>query len=514
MHPEQFELKALIAGRLDNYRRREIDDHLGSCAECSRQYVAMMLGSTTPKTAEAEARLGALSRGSGAALAGATTGADSLSEMYGIDAPLDPPTFRKPAGQSAELAELLAPEPVAARTRVPVSASLVHAIAKLRAESDAERAAADWKDAPAAAPFSPVIPTPEAPIVAVPVAPVAPVAEQVPEVPAPVFNPRAALPTAELEIIMPVTAAPLMELSEPEPEGGDFSPSLQFEPTVIMPTPIFDEAIDYEMYAPPRQAPAPKSAAPAPARAERAESPAPKPAPTPAVAPKPAAPPAAPKQDEELVVTFTSTPSWLTSYRSPDSVPAVAASAGTAPASAAPAAKPAPAASAFELARRASVPTPPVVYPQSAGASRSGRKPVGLIAAGIVVLAIAGIGGYSFFQSSVSKAAAEAALAATKQIEANTPKPQQVAAPAAAAEAAPVKTRIVYVEKPSKPDAAPAPAPEPQTVVVPVAISIPDVNVNTGTSDASAPSASGNAVNELTRTARATATRTSAPRPQ
>ena len=75
MHPELFELKALVAGRLDAHRRREIDDHLGSCADCSRQYVALMLGSSSPKTAEAEARTVLVPHGSGTVLTALPQGA-------------------------------------------------------------------------------------------------------------------------------------------------------------------------------------------------------------------------------------------------------------------------------------------------------------------------------------------------------------------------------------------------------------------------------------------------------
>ena len=87
MHPELFELKALVAGRLDAHRRREIDDHLGSCADCSRHYVALMLGSASPKTAEAEARQGLVPTGAAAV---AAAGPLPSVTSFGIDAPLGP----------------------------------------------------------------------------------------------------------------------------------------------------------------------------------------------------------------------------------------------------------------------------------------------------------------------------------------------------------------------------------------------------------------------------------------
>ena len=140
MHPELFELKALVAGRLDAHRRREIDDHLGSCAECSRHYVAMMLGSSSPKTAEAEAREGLVSTGagSGATLVG---GESAAIQRYGIDAPLKPSAPPRPAAPRAPHNNLAALETEfqapSSRIQMPVSASLVDAISKLRAESEA-----------------------------------------------------------------------------------------------------------------------------------------------------------------------------------------------------------------------------------------------------------------------------------------------------------------------------------------------------------------------------------------
>ena len=159
MHPELFELKALVAGRLDAHRRREIDDHLGSCADCSRHYVALMLGSSSPKTAEAEAREGLVPTGSGTEI---TLGGNSpaVVRVYGIDAPLAPPTPRAPRSANGHAPALEAEFPSGpARTQVPVSASLVDAIAKLRAESEAQKLSA-----PAAAPVSRLAPEVVAPV--------------------------------------------------------------------------------------------------------------------------------------------------------------------------------------------------------------------------------------------------------------------------------------------------------------------------------------------------------------
>ena len=141
MHPELFELKALVAGRLDTHRRREIDDHLGSCADCSRHYVALMLGSSSPKTAEAEARQVLVPTGTGSPLA---FGAIPPVNAYGIDAPIAPYAPRVATRQPHSNGQPLETEFPAssARTQVPVSASLVDAIAKLRSESDGPRPAA------------------------------------------------------------------------------------------------------------------------------------------------------------------------------------------------------------------------------------------------------------------------------------------------------------------------------------------------------------------------------------
>jgi hypothetical protein len=135
VHPELFELKALVAGRLDPYRRREIDDHLGSCADCSRHYVALMLGSASPKTAEAESRQVLAHSNAASVLSPVNGGSDSVS--YGIDAPIAPaapraPQSRQPHNNLAALETVFTPP-----AREPASASLVDAITKLRSESEA-----------------------------------------------------------------------------------------------------------------------------------------------------------------------------------------------------------------------------------------------------------------------------------------------------------------------------------------------------------------------------------------
>ena len=159
MHPELFELKALVAGRLDAHRRREIDDHLGSCADCSRHYVALMLGSPSPKTAEAEAREGLVPSGSGTLLTLAG-GEASLVQMYGIDAPLQPSAPPRPATprrKDASSAPLETEFPASApRAHAPTPGSLVDAITKLRAESEAPRAEAP--PAPEMIPPAPMVP--------------------------------------------------------------------------------------------------------------------------------------------------------------------------------------------------------------------------------------------------------------------------------------------------------------------------------------------------------------------
>ena len=174
MHPELFELKALVAGRLDAHRRREIDDHLGTCADCSRHYVALMLGSASPKTAEAEARQGRVPSSTGL-LSFAAAGGVAEAPAYGIDAPLvaqpsRPPVTRPPHSNLAALETEFVPP--ASRTQVPVTTSFVDAITQLRAESEqgqrtAVTAAAKTLERPVAAQAAPtpIIPAPPKSIV-------------------------------------------------------------------------------------------------------------------------------------------------------------------------------------------------------------------------------------------------------------------------------------------------------------------------------------------------------------
>lgn len=427
MHPETFELKALVAGRLDAHRRREIDDHLGSCADCSRHYVAMMLGSASPKTAEAEARQALVPNGVGSALA---AGAAAPGLVYGIDAPIAPsaprPVARPPHNNLAALETEIAPGP--ARTQVPVSASLVDAIAKLRAESDAskvEQAAAPMRPAPTLAP----------------------------------------------EIVAP---APVE--------------SALIEPSIFLPTPPDGVSIVPRTVTPVATAPAPEL----PAFMTR----------PPSVSPdRNAAQP-------ELVVTFSSTPSRLTSYRTPATVGAMGA------------------ASQFEYVSQAvPVPSTAPMTEFSIAETTVAQKPKPMLMAaalgGAALVVILGISGYNYFKSSVSQAAAAAASAAAKQVEAAAARNVATPSPVASAPAAPapVQTRIVYVREPARRGetargASDAPAATAAPGSVPVTVSLPEVNVSTGAAEnALQANTQRSATSELTRSARATATRTAAPRP-
>ncbi len=414
MHPELFELKALVAGRLDAHRRREIDDHLGSCADCSRHYVAMMLGSTSPKTAEAEARQGLVPTGAGSTL---TIGGVANSAVYGIDAPIAPAAHRpevRPPHSNAPALETEFPAP-AARTQVPVSASLVDAIAKLRAESDAPKA-------------------------------------------------RAATPVAAA----PVSAAPRV------------TDSPLIEPSIFTPTPVGGVSV-----VTPRTTPsAPARSAELPGFMSRPVS---------------MSPGRSQEAQPELVVTFSSTPSRVASYRSPTGTSAVSA----VPAS-------------FEYVSQAvPLPAPDLLVTET----RVSRKPTPMlyaIAAGAALLLILGVSGYKYFKSSVSQAAAEAAAATAKQFEAAARSaPAPVAAPLPPA---PEKTRIVYVREPTRraPEsrsAAPAPASSQAGPTAQIPLALPDVNLSTGGESALQTNTQRSATSELTRSARATASRTAAPRP-
>ncbi len=429
MHPELFELKALVAGRLDTLRRREIDDHLGSCAECSRHYVALMLGSSSPKTAEAEAREALVPTGSGTVLT-LMGGGSAPAPMYGIDAPLAPSaapraTPRPPHNNLVAL-ETEFP-PASARTQVPVSASLVDAITRLRAESEGPRAAT------APAPVLELVRTPE-----------------------PVAPPKAPTPAPEAvkakDVAAPVAEAPLIA------------------PSIFMPTPYGGVSL----IDPP--------ASPAPARTQSAP---------------------------ELTVTFSSTPRRTAAQRS--------AAGGATVAAATPAITPSQQyvsqavptmasrpASEFEL----SAPTAPKA--KSAMPPRSA-----MIGAAALIGIVVSLAGYRYFQSSVSNAASAAAAAAAKQVQAAAAVRTPAATPAAA-EPPQVQTRIVYVEKPASRNSQPAQA-KPETVLVapslPIAVTLPEVNLNTGAEASVQSSTQRSATNELTRSARATASRTAAPRP-
>jgi hypothetical protein len=74
----------------------------------------------------------------------------------------------------------------------------------------------------------------------------------------------------------------------------------------------------------------------------------------------------------------------------------------------------------------------------------------------------------------------------------------------------------VYVEKPASRRGEPARV-IPETVLVtpsmPIAVTLPDVNLNTGNDPVAQSNSHRNATSELTRSARATAIRTSVPRP-
>ncbi len=409
MHPELFELKALVAGRLDAHRRREIDDHLGSCADCSRHYVAMMLGSASPKTAEAEARQGLVPAGAGTSL---TIGGVANATVYGIDAPLAPSAPRPPARSPLSNAPALETEfPAAsARTQVPVSASLVDAIAKLRAEADAPKA----------------------------------------------------------RVATPVVVAPVTE-------------SALIEPSIFMPTP----AGGVSVVAP--------SATPAAA---------PRSAELPGFMTRPVSmsPGRSVEAQPELVVTFSSTPSRVTSYRSPT---------GTSVVPAAP--------SSFEYVSHAIPLSAPDVLVRETKISRAPKPMFYAVAGGVAMFVILAVSGYRYFKASVSQAAAEAAAATAKQFEAaarSAPAPV-VSAPLPPA---PEKTRIVYVREPARRStesrgAATTQSSAQAAPVAAVPVALPDVNLSTGGESVLQTNTQRSATSELTRSARATASRTASPRP-
>jgi hypothetical protein len=446
VHPELFELKALVAGRLDTHRRREIDDHLGSCAECSRHYVALMLGSASPKTAEAEAREALVPTGAGTVLT-LVGGATAPAPMYGIDAPIAPsaPPRATPRPPHNNLVALETEFPPAqSRTQVPVSASLVDAISRLRAESEAPRSAA--AAAPALVPAADPVPAPapKLELVRTPEPVAAPA-------PAPVPAPAA---VKAPEIIAPVAESPLIA------------------PSIFTPTPYDGVSVIH----PP--------AAPAQARTQPAT---------------------------ELVVTFSSTPKRNTAQRS--------GSSGTMSPAASPVVTPSQEYVSQAIPTLANLPASEFELSAPAAPQPRAASPMpprgAMIAAAAVAALVVGIAGFRYFQSSVSEAASAAAAAAAKKVEAAAAVRAPVTPPAAAAPAE-VQTRIVYVEKPSTRKAQPTQT-KPETVLVapavPIAVTLPEVNLNTGTEGAAQSNTQRGATSELTRSARATASRTSAPRP-
>lgn len=442
MHPELFELKALVAGRLDLHRRREIDDHLGSCADCSRHYVAMMLGSSSPKTAEQEARAGHVAASAPPALALAGAAVPSITTAYGIDAPLSPPA-PKPAPRVPNTAHALDLDfsSNAPRTPAPVSQKLADAIKELQAATPEPVAAA-----PAPAPVA--------------TAPVLDLSADIIEAPAPTSS------FIEPSIFMPT---PLGGVSIINPDGS--SATISALPERARPVaPIAPEQV-------PVTPPTPElvvtfSSTPARFKAQRAESPA-----SAAVIEPPSAP-AVPLTNEEIEYVSMAVPTS--------------------------AARPLAEYSFSEAAAA-----------RNAAVAAKSSKNMAMITGGVVLVAALGFGGYTAFQSSVSKAAQAAAAAAASQVAKAAAQQPAPVAPAAAAPA-PVQTRVVYVERPAKAkkeeekkeQPAPEPVYQPQPTTV---VTIPEVDVGTATpSGALQTNSTRSVTSELTRSARATAMRTGA----
>lgn len=435
MHPELFELKALVAGRLDAHRRREIDDHLGSCADCSRHYVALMLGSSSPKTAEAEARAGLIpQQGSGTVLT-LGGGSQATVQVYGIDTPLAP-SVKKPPARTGTTLETEFP-PASARTQVPVSASLVDAIAKLRAESEASRPTKTGE-----------IPMPAAPTRTgeVPMA----------KLPTPTLHPQIVAPVAESALIEP-------SIFTPTPPGGVSIIRGGWTPSVSR------TALERPAF---MTRPSPSNSVPA---------------------------------QPELVVTFSSTPPRSQSYRSPASVTVVTPPADRAYVSQA-------------IPNPATQPRPDSHVTETTIGRTPRSMTLGLWMGGVAVVAVLVLSAYRYFQTSVAEAARSAAAQAEQRFEAAA-SVSQAPSPVATTPAPPpqVQTRVVYVREPAKKTGAARPAepaaPTP-TSVLPAAVALPDVNVSTGGADAAIQTnAQRSATSELTRSARATSTRTAAPRP-
>lgn len=473
MHPELFELKALVAGRLDAHRRREIDDHLGSCADCSRHYVALMLGSSSPKTAEAEARQGHVPSSAGMlSFAGAGAATDAL--IYGIDAPLAAPiprpmVTRPPHSNLAALeTEFVAP---VTRTPMPVSSSLVDAITKLRAESEQAQLAAAAAAATALERASPP-----------------PVSEAAPATVPPV--PREASAPADVVSIIPSPQKPIAPkahalpsfLQDEPPASAEAAPELvvtfSSTPTrfarrrIVTPAVAVDAVFD----------------APYVSRAVS----------QPVVAP--AAAPVSAHAEMVVAADVAAAPALVdnAAFARADAVVSVTADV----------ALPFDAGSddALQEARVAQQPTSMKFVAMAAGAA------LALIVAG---------SGWRYFQSSVSQAASTAAAAAARQVEATAARTAAgVAATAAAsAAAAPapapaVETRIVYVREPAKQESPKAVDAATAIPSIPIAVTLPDVNLQTSAAETGVNASSQrSATSELTRSARATAARTANPRP-
>lgn len=485
MHPELFELKALVAGRLDAHRRREIDDHLGSCADCSRHYVAMMLGSTSPKTAEAEAREALAPRGAGSMVAFAGTESIGAPPMYGIDAPIAPPARTAPRSTPS------AP--------VPAEPKLVDVIATLRADSETS----------SAPPAKVVVPQAKAP---------APVVDDFTALSTSIFTPTPADGVPLIEPISPPLGSgallDVLSLDVGSLDGASLdigsldaaSPFGALSSFELMPT--ISESEQFVL--PPAALPVapPPAATVAPAAPARSSSE------KPGFMSRPPTPAAtAPLPSPELVVTFSSTPPRTASHRSPASSSSVT-----------------PASDREYVSQAVTIPSSATAAFDAtfttAGApawqAARDRKPMVMGATFIAAAALLamGVGGFRYFQSSVSEAAASAAAAATQKVTAEAAKALAARPGVAAAKAAPapVQTRYVIVREPAK---ASTPAPQvvegdPSTPVpsVPIAVTLPDLNMPIGGTDAAMQAnTQRSATSELTRSARATASRTASPRP-
>jgi len=511
VHPEQFELKALVAGRLDAHRRREIDDHLGSCADCSRHYVALMLGSASPKTAEAESRQGHAPSSAGV-LTFAGSGAATEAPMYGIDAPLAAPVprptvTRPPHSNLAALETEFVPPP--SRTPVPVSNSFVDAITKLRAESEQAQLTAMMAAAKA-------LERPPAP----------PVIDPTPAVDAPVTREDAAPAAVQSSIAAPQhppapTAQVLPSLLQDEPAAStaaapELIVTFSSTPTrfarrrIVTPVVPADAVLD----------------APYVSRA----------------IPLPVAAPVAAHVDTDVVVAAV--PAYAAAVAPAfDEAAESAYAAAVAPAFAE-AAEPA-FAEAAEPAYSEAV-APAFAHGETASPfdseadavqhdTQRAQKPRSAMSAALVggaaLVLIAAVGGFRYFQSSVSQAASTAAAAAVRQVEATAARTAAGVAAAAAAAPAPVpasvpvpvpvpvpapavETRIVYVRAPAKQEPAMPVETAAELPPVPIAVTLPDVNLQTSTAETGTnANAQRDARSELTRSARATAPRTTNPRP-